>query len=350
MERIHINGSTSYNVFIEQGILGRMGNLLREEIGGDRALVVTDSNVAALYLDVAVATLEDSGYDTYSAVLEPGDASKNIDNYYNILTALADKGFSSSDVVVALGGGMIGDLAGFAAATYKRGSKCAQVPTSLMADVDSSIGGKTAINLPSGKNQVGIIRNPSIVVIDPATLATLSPYALQEAYAEIIKYGILGGYTIIGQLREAVRTGDYTQVICSSLCFKRDVVELDEGDKGLRQFLNLGHLVGHAIEAFHDYSVSHGQAVAEGLAIETRCAFLAGLISIHVYTEVTALLAEFDFSIFDRYRIENLEPYLMTDKRLRDDYINIIIPRDIGDCTLYTLPTDQLIKYIRRGL
>ena len=350
MDRITVKGSTSYDVIIEHGILGRVGKLLRDEIAGSKALVVTDSNVSALYLNTAAGSIEASGYDTSAIVLEPGDQTKSIDNYVKLLSVLAEKSFSGTDVIVALGGGMIGDLVGFVGSTYKRGMRVVQIPTSLLAAVDSSVGGKTAINLPSGKNQVGTFFNPSIVVCDPDTMSTLSDNALHEGYAEIIKYGILSGETILDSLRKARVDGDYADVIRRSVTIKRDVVQMDEKDRNLRQYLNLGHLIGHAIEASSGYTISHGQAVAEGLALEARCAALSGFIEMPSYLAITALLEEFDFDILNSYSWEDLQPYLISDKRIRDDAIDLILPYKVGQCYMRSLPLSQLNDYINKGL
>ncbi|MBQ0040462.1 MAG: 3-dehydroquinate synthase [Clostridiales bacterium] len=350
MEKITVNGSTSYDVIIERGILDRVGQLVRDEFAGNKALIVTDSNVAALYLDAVDDSFRAAEYETFSFTLEPGDASKSMDSYNNVLSVLAENEFGGTDVIVALGGGMVGDLTGFAAATFKRGMHCVMIPTSLLAAVDASVGGKSAINLPSGKNQVGVIRNPSIVICDPNTMSTLSDEALHEGYAEVIKYGILTGERIIRSLRVATKTGDYSEVIRLSVAIKKSVVEKDEDDSKMRQFLNLGHLVGHAIEAFRGYEISHGQAVAQGLDIESHCAALGGFIDVSTDMEIAALLEEFGFDTSYQYSLADLQPYLLRDKRLKNGSINIIIPRKIGDCIMVEADSNKLLSYIEQGL
>lgn len=350
MEKITVNGSTSYDVLIERGILDRVGQLVRDEFAGNKALIVTDSNVAALYLDTVADSFKAAEYETFNFALEPGDASKSMDSYNKVLSVLAENEFCGTDIVVALGGGMVGDLAGFASATFKRGMHCVMIPTSLLAAVDASVGGKTAINLPSGKNQVGVIRNPSIVICDPNTMATLSDEALHEGYAEVIKYGILTGERIIRSLRAATKTGDYSEVIRLSVAIKKSVVEKDEDDHKMRQFLNLGHLVGHAIEAFRGYEISHGQAVAQGLDIESHCAALGGFIDVSTDMEIAALLEEFGFDTSDQYSLADLQPYLLRDKRIRDGKINIIIPKAIGNCLMVEADVNKLLSYIEAGL
>ena len=350
MSRISINGSTSYDVVIERNIMESCGELLRDEIGGDKALIVTDSNVGAIFLNTVSDSLREAGYEISSISLAPGDQSKTLENYAFLLGILSDKDFAGTDILVALGGGMIGDLVGFVASTYHRGMKCIQIPTSLLAAVDSSVGGKTAVNLPAGKNQVGTIHNPSIVLCDPNAMSTLSSAALHEGYAEIIKYGILKGHTIINDLELAVNDGDYTDVIEQAVTIKRDIVEMDEEDKNFRQYLNLGHLIGHAIEASSDYSISHGQAVAEGLVLEARCAALSGYTEMSVYIEICDILEKFDFDISNTYSFDELGQYLMHDKRLRNGSIQLIIPESIGSCSMRLLNSTRLQDYISKGL
>lgn len=350
MDKITINGSTSYNVLIERNILDNVGNILREELGGNKALVVTDKHVAALYLGEVSDSLREASYDVTSLTLSPGEETKNIDNYVLLLNTLSENEFSTSDLIIALGGGTIGDLVGFAASTYKRGMKCVQIPTTLLSCVDSSIGGKSAINLVAGKNQVGTIRNPSIVFCDPNVISSLSKESLLEGYAEIVKYGILDGLEIVNLLREAIELKDYSMVIAKAISIKKSYVEEDECDSNSRQFLNLGHLVGHAIEAASGYSLSHGKAVALGLVIESKCCALSGLCEMSSYLEISSIVHEFGFDDINQYGPKELLTYIHRDKRIRDDKIDIIVPSKIGNCILRKFPSSELEDFLRLGL
>lgn len=350
MDRITVNGSTSYDVIVEHGILDRVGEILRDEFEGEKALIITDSNVAALYLGNVSDSLREAGYETSSIVLSPGEQTKNIDNYFFLLNTLSEREFVKTDIIIALGGGMVGDLAGFVASTYKRGMRIAMLPTSLIAAVDSSVGGKTAVNLPSAKNQVGIIRNPSIVLCDPDVILSLSDDELHNGYAEIIKYGILNGPDIIESLRQARESSDYLDVIVKSVSIKRNVVEMDESDMDFRQFLNLGHMIGHAIEADSDYIIPHGAAVATGLALEAKCCALAGFTEMSTYLDISALLEEFDFVISEKYSSADLLPYILRDKRIRDGEIQILVPNKIGECVMRSLPANRIEDFIKLGL
>ena len=350
MDKITINGSTSYNVLIERNILDNVGNILAGELGGNKALVVTDTHVAALYLGEVSDSLEEAGYDVTSLKLSPGEETKNIDNYVFVLNTLSENDFSTSDLIIALGGGTIGDLVGFVASTYKRGMKCIQIPTTLLACVDSSIGGKSAVNLTTGKNQVGTIKNPSIVFCDPNVVSSLSKNALLEGYAEIIKYGILDGLEIVKLLREAIESKDYSEVVAKAISIKKSYVEEDECDSNSRQFLNLGHFVGHAIEAASGYSISHGKAVALGLVIESKCCALSGLCEMSSYLEISSIIREFGFDDTNHYGLQELLPYILRDKRIRDGKIDIIVPARIGNCILRKIPASDLEDFLRLGL
>lgn len=350
MDKITINGSGYYDVLIQRDILSSAGELILSQVGGEKALIVTDSTVGGLYLHTLTESLRNCGYETVDIILSPGETSKDIDSYTFLLNILAEHTFSSSDIIVALGGGVIGDLAGFVASTYHRGTKFVQIPTTLIAAVDSSIGGKNSINLSVAKNQVGTIRNPSIVICDPSVMSTLSDDSKLDGYAEIIKYGILSGYEIIDQLRLSIENDDYSDVISASVRIKRDVVEMDEDDSSFRQYLNLGHLIGHAIEAHSDYSISHGQAVAYGLALETRACAFAGFTSLTTYNTVTNLLREFGFDIDETFRFEDLMPYILHDKRIRNGIIQILVPVNIGECIMRPLEAPFLSDFIRLAL
>ena len=350
MEKITVNGSTSYDVLVEHGIIDRAGELLRYNIGGEKAFIVTDSNVATLYLSKVSDSLKEAGYEVSSIVLASGESTKSVENYTFLMNLLSEHDFAKTDLVVALGGGVIGDLTGFVASTFKRGIRLVQMPTSLLSAVDSSIGGKTAINLPAAKNQVGTIYNPAMVICDPSLMLSLSEVSLKDGYAEIIKYGILSGYDIIEALRAAIDTDDYTSVICQAISTKRDVVEMDEGDTDFRQYLNLGHLIGHAIEANADYEIPHGAAVARGLAWEARSCAFAGYTVMSTYMEISALLEEFGFDVSEAYNIDELMPYIMRDKRIRDGVIQILTPVHIGECIMRPLSANQLETFVKLGL
>lgn len=350
MNRISIFGTTSYDVVIDSGIINGLGRLLQDELGGVRAMVVSDSTVAALYLGPVINSLRDAGYETSSISFAAGESIKSLENFELIVSALAEQEFTRADILIALGGGTVGDLAGYAASCFKRGMKLVQLPTSLLAAVDSSIGGKTAINLPLAKNQIGSFYNPCMVVCDPMLLSSLPSDSLLDGYAEIIKYGILNGTEIIDALRIAKGSGDYSKVIALSVKAKKELVEMDEQDSMFRQFLNLGHLVGHAIEAALDYTISHGHAVASGLSLETKACALSGLTSFNCYNSINDILEEFGFDLAASYPFELLCPYIHKDKRIADDQIKLIVPKSIGECVMRNVTIPELDLILKLAL
>lgn len=350
MDKIKINGSTSYEYIIDRGLLTSSGNILRDSVGGNNALIVTDTNISNLYLEKVSASLENADYKTHSVIFDASESSKNLNNYTILLNTLSENNFSKSDIIIALGGGLIGDLAGFAAATYKRGLKFVIMPTTLLAAVDSSIGGKTAINLPNAKNSVGIIRNPSIILCDPTCLSTLPIEALRDGYAEIVKYGILEGIEIIDALNTAISSADYSDIILKSVNIKKKYVEEDESDLNLRQFLNLGHLFGHAIEACSNYTISHGSAVAKGLNLEIKCATTAGFCDESMYRKINDILVSLNFDLSCDYSSKELLKYMLQDKRIQKETINVIIPISFGDYKIMPFSTSNFLKYIEVSL
>ena len=269
METISVHASRDYEVRIGSGLLTRTGELSAPLIKGRHAMIVSDSNVWPLYGSMVQASLEDAGFQVDHFVFPAGEQSKNTDTLVQLLTCLAQKGMTRSDGVFALGGGVTGDMAGLAASLYLRGIPCVQLPTSLLSVVDSSVGGKTAVDLPEGKNLVGTFTQPHLVLCDTNVLATLSPQVEAEGWAEIIKYGMIRSQELINFLLENTPGTDIEWVIAHCVSIKRDVVAQDEQDNAVRQVLNFGHTIGHAIERCGGYSIYHGEGVAMGMAIMT---------------------------------------------------------------------------------
>ena len=267
MTTIHVAASRAYDVAIEQGLLSRLGPMAAELLAGRRAAVISDDAVFPLYGALAERSLQDAGFQVEHFVFPHGEQQKNLNTYGQALNFLCDRRFTRSDLIVALGGGVVGDLAGFTAATYQRGITYIQVPTTLLSMMDSSVGGKTAVDLPEGKNLVGTFTQPQLVLCDTNVLATLSPQVEAEGWAEIIKYGMIRSQELINFLLENTPGTDIEWVIAHCVSIKRDVVAQDEQDNAVRQVLNFGHTIGHAIERCGGYSIYHGEGVAMGMAI-----------------------------------------------------------------------------------
>ncbi|MGM9522936.1 MAG: 3-dehydroquinate synthase [Faecousia sp.] len=342
MNTVRVTASSTYEVKIGSGLLAELGQETRAVTKGS-VLVVTDETVAPRYLAKVYQSLTAAGLRVHTASVPAGERTKCVEYYVNLLNILAAKQLTRTDAAIALGGGVVGDLTGFAAATYLRGIPLIQVPTTLLAMVDSSVGGKTAIDLPAGKNLVGAFHQPSLVLCDPDALNTLPAATFRDGCAEVIKTAILFDPQLFAHLRERGTDFDREYVITRCVECKRDVVCADEFDKGERQKLNLGHTIGHAIEQCSHFTVSHGQAVAIGTAMMAR-AFYRNPEEIESVLHTFGLPTETDFSA------EALANAALSDKKRAGDTLTLVVPRAIGGCTLEKIPVTELQPIIEAGM
>lgn len=344
MNTIHIAASREYDVLIGHGLLDELGTLAAGVVDAKTAAIVSDDSVFALYGKRAAAALERVGFRVVSFVFPHGESSKNLTVYGQVLNFLCENRISRTDVVVALGGGVVGDLAGFAAASYLRGVRFLQVPTTLLAAVDSSVGGKTAIDLPAGKNLAGAFCQPSLVLCDTDTLNSLPTDIFRDGCAEVIKYGVLYDPKLFAHLEEKGLAFDREAVITRCVELKRDVVMEDEFDTGARMKLNLGHTVGHGVEAKSRFALSHGKAVAIGMAIVSRASNCGDT------PRILALLEKFGLPTRTDYSADDLFTYTLSDKKRSGGTVNLIIPRAIGDCDIVPTKVESLKSFIQAGL
>jgi len=349
METITVKASKTYDIVIGTGILEEAGSLMRKTVGGQAAAVVTDDNVAALYGKRLMDTLERGGYRISGFVLPHGEASKNADTFLAILNFLAEEKLSRTDVVVALGGGVTGDIAGFAASSYMRGVSFVQVPTSLLAMVDSSVGGKTAINLNAGKNLAGAFYQPDAVICDVSLLSTLSPEFYRDGCAEVIKYGVIADDILFKNLRSDIME-QIEDVVARCVETKRDIVAVDEFEHGSRKLLNFGHTVGHAIELLSGYQIPHGHAVAAGMAIETRAAVRMGICDQPCSRDILDMLRRYELPTNTAYEADRIARACLSDKKRDGGSLTMIFPAEIGKCIMKEIPISELEAVIRLGL
>lgn len=350
MKIITVNASKSYDVVIGSGLYNQLGSYAVRLGLTDKAVIISDSNVWPLYKDQVTKSLAQQGICVHSFVIPAGEESKNGNTYLEILNFLAENNISRADVLIALGGGVVGDLTGFIAATYLRGISYIQLPTSLLAMVDSSVGGKTAIDLPAGKNLAGAFYQPRLVLCDIDALQTLPADIFRDGCAEVIKYGILYDPELFDHLSENGTNFDREYVISRCVTLKRNVVAEDEFDRGSRQKLNLGHTIGHGIESASNFSVSHGQAVAIGTAIITKSAEKLHICSHDISEKIQSILNLFDLPLCTAFDAETLYQCTLRDKKRSGDYINLIIPVCIGNCIIQKTSIDQLMSIIEAGL
>ncbi|MCL2427000.1 MAG: 3-dehydroquinate synthase [Oscillospiraceae bacterium] len=351
MIKVEVNASSSYDIFICSDLLKQVGESVMKLHSKARTVaIVTDETVAKLYLEAVATALFESGFIVHTYIITPGESSKSGTEYLALLEWLAQKQITRSDCIVALGGGVVGDLTGFAAATYLRGTPFIQVPTTLLAMVDSSVGGKTAINLESGKNLAGVFYQPSCVLCDVETLNTLSNETFCEGMAEIIKYGMLGDIALLEQLQNEPLAENLNNIIATCIRMKRDIVQNDEFDKGERQLLNFGHTIGHAIERQSGYKISHGNAVAMGMMIETGAAVKQSICPPECFSILKDLLQHFNIPSRIDYSSEELFNAALYDKKRTGDTITIIVPCEVGKCMLKKIKVDDLRDWIEMGL
>lgn len=335
---IHVEASRSYDIYIGRGILSGIGEYIKPLVGNCRLALLTDSNVDALYGSAMTEHLSAAGYDVCKFVIPAGEASKCAGSLLGFLDFMAANQLTRSDAVIAFGGGVAGDLGGLSASLYLRGVKYIQVPTTLLAAVDSSVGGKTAIDIPAGKNLVGSFYQPSLVCCDTALMDTLPTDIYRDGCAEVIKYGMILDKELYATLHTL--PFDREAVVARCVEIKRDVVQQDEFDNGIRGLLNFGHTFGHAIEKLSNFGVSHGEAVAKGMVIACRMAPLCGLCD--VAGELEALLQRYGFDTACPYSPADVYDALLSDKKRRGGNISVVLPRAAGDCTLVTLPVEEL--------
>lgn len=342
--KIHVAASRSYDIYIGDAILPRLGEFIKPLVGECRVAVLTDSNVDSLYGSSIMDYLQVAGYDACKYVIPAGEASKCADNLLAFLNFLACEQITRSDAVIAFGGGVVGDLGGLSASLYLRGIKYVQVPTTLLAAVDSSVGGKTAIDIPAGKNLVGSFYQPVLVCCDTTLMDTLPTSIYRDGCAEVIKYGMILDKELYALLQAP--PFERGSVVARCVEIKRDVVEQDEFDNGLRGLLNFGHTFGHAIEKLSNFAVTHGEAVAKGMVIAAKIAPLCGLCD--VTAELSALLERYGFDLSCPYSATEMHDAMLADKKRRGGSITIVLPRAIGDCALVTVTIEELKDLLNR--
>lgn len=350
MKTIMISASKQYNVKIDAGLLSALGRETADICKSTKAAIVSDSTVWPLYGEAAQKSLEDAGFQVVSYVFPAGESSKSGSVYLSLLNFLAENQMTRSDCLVALGGGVVGDMTGFAAATYLRGIAYIQVPTTLLAAVDSSVGGKTAIDLPAGKNLAGAFYQPRLVLCDTDVLNTLPEDIFRDGCAEVIKYGILYDPELFSHLSRNGLSFDREAVISRCVELKRNVVMEDEFDTGLRMKLNLGHTIGHGVEAQSHFSLSHGKAVAIGIAVVTRSAAKLGVCDAACRDQILAVLDLFGLPTRAACTAEEIYRCALSDKKRCGGTVSLIVPERIGRCIIRRTPVCELQSFVEAGL
>ena len=365
-QTVHVAlGDRSYEIQIGEGLLAQSGRWIAPLLARPRVAVLTDENVAAQHLDAFRAGMAAEGIEVVALALPPGEATKGGEQFSRAVEWLLEQKVERRDVVVALGGGVIGDLAGFAAAVLRRGVRFVQVPTSLLAQVDSSVGGKTGINAPQGKNLIGAFHQPSLVLADTGVLATLPERDFLAGYGEVVKYGLLGDAEFFDWLETnapKMAAGDMEariHAVRRSCQMKADIVARDETEQGDRALLNLGHTFCHALEKATGYSdrLLHGEGVAIGCALAFELSSRLGLCSQESPSRVRAHLRDMGMKVDladipgDLPGAEDLFALMGQDKKVVDGQIRFILARGIGEAFVTSdVPSDKVIALLDEGL
>ncbi len=349
MKKIRVDASVKYDVLIGKGLLEKSGDFISGITEPCSAVIITDDIVSPLYADKVKKSLEKSGFECDFFVIPNGESSKSLENFEKALELLAEKKLTSSDIIVALGGGVPGDLAGFAAASYLRGIRFVQIPTTFLAAVDSSVGGKTAVNLKAGKNLAGAFHQPSLVICDTDAFLSLPKDVFADGVAETVKYGVLTDSALFDKMGTDF-SEDIEEIVARCVQIKAEIVEADEFDKGKRMLLNLGHTIGHAVEKCSEFKITHGHAVAIGMAAAAFAAEKEGISEKGTAEKISDTLLKCGLPIASPFKAEELAAAALSDKKRRGDTITFVMPQKIGKCLLKKVSVCDIEKIISEGI
>ena len=348
MRTWNIDTAFPYPVKIGSGLLTQTGAILSCMTAPCKAMVVSDDRVAPLYLKCVEKSLRQQGFSTHSFIFPNGEVAKNLRTYEKIQTALSELHFSRGDLLLSLGGGVAGDLTGFCAATYRRGMRYAQIPTTLLAAVDASVGGKTAIDLPGGKNLIGAFYSPMLVLCDPDVFSSLDKKQLACGFAEVIKCGMICDAGLLSRLEEKSIATE--EIVSCCVKIKKTFVEADEYDTGVRRLLNFGHTLGHAMEAGSGYLLSHGEAVAKGMYLMAKAAEENGYAEEPVSKRLKALLEQYGLSAEPEANAGGWMDYIQNDKKTEQETMTVVFPKSWGQCRLETVSVNRFLKIVKKTL
>ncbi|MBR1797578.1 MAG: 3-dehydroquinate synthase [Clostridiales bacterium] len=358
MIRTQVRASKTYEVLTGSGLLASSGKIMREvSPDSQKILIVSETNVAPLYLQTVRASAEENGFEVHEYVYDAGEKSKNINSIAGMWGVMAQAGFTRTDLVVALGGGVTGDMAGFAASTFLRGINVVQIPTSLLAMVDASVGGKTGIDLPEGKNQVGAFWQPSAVIEDTDCLKTLPDEVFTEGMAEVIKYAFIMDtklYELLdGNASRGIGIRDdeelMERIVGMCVADKADVIMNDEFDNGRRQTLNYGHTVGHVIEKNSNFTKPHGICVAKGMGIIIESCVAEGSLDVTEASRMLGLICAYGLPVEDDITPEKAVEGAMNDKKKRGSTLSVILVNRIGRSEIRKMDPDRFLKFLKAG-
>lgn len=350
MRSVTVKTSATYEVLIGSGLLQKAGEAVKKVISPCKAAIVTDSTVVHLYEETVRKSLTEAGFSVCTFVFPAGEASKNIHTLSHLLEFLAKEEMTRTDMIVALGGGVTGDLAGFGAAVYLRGIPFVQIPTTFLAAIDSSVGGKTAVDLEAGKNLAGAFYQPKLVLCDTDVLQTLPEVVFADGIAEALKYGVLGDAALFEKIAGGDFRQDLEEIIETCVSMKRDVVEEDEFDTGKRQLLNLGHTFGHAIEQKSHFQMTHGHAVAIGMHLIAKAAEAKGIAEKGTAATIAKALEQNQLPKETTFSPAEVAEGTLRDKKRRGGTISFVFPKKIGACEIVKIPVEEVEALARTAM
>jgi 3-dehydroquinate synthase len=343
----------SYNIYIEKNLLSTLGNVLRNTVSEEKVVVITDENLNRLHVHELTANLSRNGFKVFTIVLVPGEESKSFETLMSIYDKLVEYKVTRTTPIIAFGGGVVGDVTGFAASTFMRGVPFIQIPTTLLAQVDSSIGGKVAVNHKYGKNLIGSFYQPKAVYIDPGILSTLPQRYFNDGMSEVIKYGAIKDeslfYDLLKKNNEVNLLESMDEIIAMCCSIKKDVVEADEKDLGERMLLNFGHTLGHAIEKYYNYSkFSHGEAVAIGMSSITHISEEMGITEKGTAGFIDEILMKYNLPChIPELDTKELMDFILLDKKNTESHINLILLEKIGKSFIYKMKKNELKSFFK---
>ena len=348
MRSLRVNVGKGYEILIEKGIISSCGDYIKNVSKAKKGCLISDTNVYPIYKDKVIKSLEENGFEVIKYVFEAGEGSKTIQTVIEMVEFMAENALTRNDLVVALGGGVCGDMAGFAASIYLRGIEFAQIPTSLLAQVDSSVGGKTAVDLPQGKNLCGAFHQPCIVLIDPDTLNTLTPEYFSDGMAEAIKMGCIKSSSLFEKIENEDAKEIIDDIIFECVSLKATVVENDEKEKGERALLNFGHTAGHAIEKLHNFTtISHGEAVGIGMVIVSKAGEANGITEKGTADRIIKVLQKYNLKIKDNHSLTDIITAMNSDKKRTGTAINFILLYSIGESFINPINNEEIEKFFK---
>ncbi len=344
MKKLTVHVGNTYEIMIEKGILKSCGRYIKNVSNAKKIAVVTDTNVAPLYLETVKESLVKEGFEVINYIFEAGESSKTAETVMRMVEFLAENRLTRNDMVAALGGGVCGDMAGFASAIYLRGIDFVQLPTTLLSQVDSSVGGKTGVDLPQGKNLCGAFHQPSLVLIDTTTLRSLPVHFFSDGMGEVIKTGCIKS----AQLFEKIENEDITaenieDIVYACVDIKKGVVERDEKEQGERALLNFGHTAGHGIEKLHNFTgISHGEAVGIGMLMISEAGEKAGLTEGSTAERIKKVLEKYNLKTEDENSAADIIEAMQSDKKRTGSGINFVMLSSIGNSFIHPVENEKI--------